>query len=132
LLAGFTAGAAVQGVIDDLAVERMPLVFLNGFLMWGAFTTFGLAASVTFDRTGPAIGLTLAYLILNYFFEILGSLWTDAAWTQDYSLFHHFNPTEILEGRFEPIDLVITGVAFVVPIVWAIVVFPRRDLAAPS
>ena len=132
LLAGFTTGAAVQNVLDELAVERMPLVFLNGLLLWGAFTTFGLAASVTFDRAGPAIGLTLAYLLVNYFLEILGSLWTDAAWTQDYSLFHHFNPTEILGGELYPVDLLVTAVAFVVPIAWALVVFPRRDIAAPA
>jgi ABC-2 type transport system permease protein len=132
LLAGFATGAVVQGVVDDLALEWMPVVFLNGFLLWGAFTTFGLAASVTFDRAGPAIGLTLAFLLLNYFLEILGSLWTDAAWTQEYSLFHHFNPTEILGGQLDPIDLLVTGVAFVVPIAWALVVFPRRDLAAPA
>jgi hypothetical protein len=107
-------------------------VLLNGFLLWGAFTTFGLAASVTFDRAGPAVGLTLAYVMLNYFFEILGSLWTDVEWTQEYSLFHHFNPSEILGGQMEPIDLVITGTAFVVPILWALIVFPRRDLAAPT
>jgi ABC-type transport system involved in multi-copper enzyme maturation permease subunit len=132
LLAGFATGAVVQGVVDDLAVEWMPVVFLNGFLLWGAFTTFGLAASVTFDRAGPAIGLTLAFLLLNYFLEILGSLWTDAAWTQEYSLFHHFNPTEILGGQLDPIDLLVTGFAFVVPIAWALFVFPRRDLAAPT
>jgi len=132
LLAGFSAGAAIQGVLDDLALEQMPLVFLNGFLLWGAFTTFGLAASATFDRSGPAVGLTLAYVLVNYFFEILGSLWTAVDWTQEYSLFHHFNATEILSGTLEPIDLVVTGIAFVVPIVWALVVFPRRDLAAPA
>ena len=132
LLAGFTTGAAVQTVLDELAVERMPLVFLNGLLLWGAFTTFGLAASVTFDRAGPAIGLTLAFLLLNYFLEILGSLWTDVAWTQDYSLFHRFNPTEILGGELDPVDLLVTAVAFMLPIAWALVVFPRRDIAAPA
>ena len=132
LLAGFTTGAMLQGVADDLAVERMPLVFVNGLLLWGAFTMFGLAASVSFDRAGPALGLTLAFVLVNYFLEILGSLWTDVAWTQDYSLFHHFNPTEILAGELDPIDLLITGIAFVVPVIWALAVFPRRDLAAPS
>jgi ABC-2 type transport system permease protein len=132
LIVGFVAGAAIQGVLDDLPVEHLPMVFLNGFLLWGAFSTFGLAASVTFDRTGPAIGLTLAYVMINYFFEILGSLWEAAEWTQEYSLFHHFNPTEILAGAAEPIDLVICGLAFVIPIVYALVVFPRRDLAAPA
>ena len=132
LIAGFVAGAALQGVLDDLPIEHLPMVFLNGFLMWGAFATFGLAASVTFERAGPAIGLTLGYLLVHYFFEILGSLWQEAEWTQEYSLFHHFNSTEILGGAVDPVDLLICGVAFVVPILYALIVFPRRDLGAPA
>jgi ABC-2 type transport system permease protein len=132
LLAGFVAGAAIQDVLADLPLEHLPMVLLNGFLMWGAFATFGLAASVSFDRAGPAIGLTLAYLIVNYFLEILGSLWQEAAWTQEYSLFHHFNSTEILGGAVDPLDLLICAVAFVIPIGYALIVFPRRDLAAPA
>ena len=132
LIAGFVAGASLQDVLDDLPLEHLPMVWLNGFLLWGAFATFGLAASVTFDRPGPAIGLTLAYLLVHYFFEILGSLWQEAEWTQEYSLFHHFNPTEILAGAAEPIDLLILGLAFLIPIAYALFVFPRRDLAAPA
>ncbi len=132
LLLGFVTGAAIQNVLDELPLEHLPMVFLNGFLLWGAFATFGLAASVSFDRPGPAIGLTLAYLIVNYFFEILGSLWRDVEWTQEYSLFHHFQPAEILAGELDPIDLVILAAAFVIPIVYALIVFPRRDLAAPA
>lgn len=132
LIAGFVAGASLQGVLEDLPVEHLPMVWLNGFLLWGAFATFGLAASVTFDRPGPAIGLTLAYLLVNYFLEILGSLWEAAEWTQEYSLFHHFNSTEILAGAVEPVDLLISGLAFLIPIAYALIVFPRRDLAAPA
>jgi ABC-2 type transport system permease protein len=132
ILGGMIGGSAAQDLIDELDVGQMPLVMLNGFGMWAAFTTFGLAASVTFDRPGPAIGISLAYLLINYFLEILGSLWTDAAWTQEYSLFHHFNPGEILTGELDPIDLVIVFVAALVPLVYAVVIFPRRDLAAPA
>lgn len=132
LLAGFVAGAAIQGILPDLPLEHMPMVFLNGFLLWGAFATFGMAASVSFDRAGPAVGWTLSYLLVNYFFEILGSLWRDVAWTQEYSLFHHFQPAEILDGALDPLDLVIVGIAFAAPIVYALIVFPRRDLAAPA
>ena len=110
----------------------MPLVLVNGLLLWGAFAAFGLAASVSFDRQGPALGLSLAYLLVNYFLEILGSLWTDVAWSQEYSLFHHFQPGEILQGNANPLDLLILGVAVVVPVVYALIVFPRRDLAAPA
>jgi hypothetical protein len=76
--------------------------------------------------------LSIAYLLVNYFLEILGSLWTDVAWSQEYSLFHHFQPGEILQGNADTLDFVILGVAVVVPIVYALIVFPRRDLAAPA
>jgi len=132
ILAGMGVGSAMQGLAGEIDLAQMPLVVLNGFGLWAAFTTFGLAASVSFDRPGPAIGLTLAYLLVHYFLEILGSLWTEAEWTQPYSLLHHFNPGEILVDRGEPVDLVIVFVAAVVPVVYALLVFPRRDLAAPA
>jgi ABC-2 type transport system permease protein len=132
LLGGQVVGVMVQGLTDELDLGAMPLVALNGLLLWGAFAAFGLAASVTFDRLGPALGLSLAYLLVNYFLEILGSLWTDVAWSQEYSLFHHFQPGEILDGKAEPIDFVILGLAVAIPVVYALVVFPRRDLAAPA
>jgi ABC-type transport system involved in multi-copper enzyme maturation permease subunit len=132
LLAGMVVSAAMQGLLDDLSAEQLPLVILNGLLLWAAFLAFSLAASVSFDRAGPALGLSLAYLILNYFLEILGSLWTDAAWTQEYSLFHHFQPGEILAGDGDPMDLVILAVAVLIPLGYALIRFPRRDLAAPA
>jgi ABC-type transport system involved in multi-copper enzyme maturation permease subunit len=132
LLGGMAAGTALQGLGDELAFERLPLVFLNAVLLWAAFGAFGLAASVTFDRSGPAIGLALGYLLVNYFLEVLGSLWTDAAWLQEYSLFHHFQPAEILAGEPAIEDFLILAAAIVVPMAYALIRFPRRDLAAPS
>ncbi len=132
ILGGMIGSAAVIGLVEDLDLSQLPMVMLNGFGMWAAFTTFGLAASVTFDRPGPAIGLSVGWLMLHYFLEILGSLWPDVAWSQEYSLLHHFNPGEILTGMLDPFDLVIVFGAALVPLIYALVVFPRRDLAAPA
>ena len=74
----------------------------------------------------------MAYLLVNYFLEILGSLWRDVAWSQQYSLFHHFNPGKILTGHAEWSDFAILAVAIAIPVAYALWVFPRRDLAAPS
>jgi ABC-2 type transport system permease protein len=132
IIGGMIGSATAVGIVDELDLGQLPLVLVNGFGLWAAFTTFGLAMSVTFDRPGPAIGITLAFLLISYFLEILGSLWTDAAWTQQYSLLHHFNPGAILTGELDPIDLVVVYVAAVIPIVYALLVFPKRDLAAPA
>ena len=56
IIGGMVAGSAIQGLTDELDLGQLPLVLLNGFGLWAAFTTFGLAASITFDRPGPAIG----------------------------------------------------------------------------
>ncbi len=132
LLGGQLIGVAIQGVGDELDMAQMPLVFLNGLMLWGAFAAFGLAASVSFDRHAPALGLSMAYLLVNYFLEILGSLWKDVDWSQQYSLFHHFNPGKILTGKTDAFDFVILAIAILVPVAYALQVFPRRDLAAPS
>jgi ABC-2 type transport system permease protein len=132
LLLGMAIGAVSQGLSRQLDVADFPLLWLNGLLLWGAFTSVSLAVSASFDRPGPAIGLALAFLLVNYFLEILGSFWTDARWTQDYSLFNHFQPSEILAGKADPMDFVLLGAVIVVPLIYALWVFPRRDLAAPA
>jgi ABC-2 type transport system permease protein len=132
MLGGEWLGIVILDLTGDIDATGLPLVFLNGLLLWGAFAAFGLAASVSFDRHAPALGLALAYLLVHYFLEILGSLWTDVAWSQEYSFFHHFQPSEILTGDPDPIDFLILGAAIVIPVIYALVVFPRRDLAAPA
>ena len=132
LLLGEVIGSVMVDVADELDVAQLPLVFANGLLLWSAFGAFSLAASVSFDRAGPALGLSLGYLLVNYFLEILGSLWVDVSWTQEYSLIHHFNPGQVVQGNADPLDFAILALATLIPIVWALIVYPRRDLAAPA
>ena len=75
---------------------------------------------------------TLGFLIANYFFEILGGFWDQAKAWQPYSLFHHFQAADILAGRLSGVDLMVLGLAIVIPITYALYVFPRRDLPAPD
>jgi ABC-2 type transport system permease protein len=126
-----TASAAFQ-VIDELDLTMVPLVWLNGFLMFASFAAIGLAASVSFDRLAPALGVTVAVLLVSYFLEIIGSLWPDAAFLQPYSLFHYLQTKAVLAGEPDPFAFGLLGVVAVVGIGWALVVFPRRDLAAPA
>ncbi len=132
LLGGMLLGVATQGLGDLVDPAQIPLVWVNGFLLWAAFAAFSLAASASFDRSGPAIGLSLAYLLANYFLIILGSFWSEAEWTQSYSLFDHFQPSEILAGHADPFDFALLAVLALVPLTYALWIFPRRDLAAPA
>lgn len=129
---GTLVGATIGGVVDQLAIERLPIVWLNGILMWGAIASIGLAASVSFDRLSPAIGITLAIVIVSYFFYVLGSLWPDAKGLEPYSLFSYLDARDILSGTINLLAFAVPTAVGAVAIAVAIVVFPRRDLAAPS
>lgn len=129
---GTAVGAAAAGVLDQLHVERLPLLWANGVLLWGAVAAIGLAASVSFDRLTPALGVTMAIVVVSYFFEVLGSLWPDAAGLQPYSLFHYLAARDVLNGTPNPGGLGILAGVLVGAVAWAVIVFPRRDLAAPS
>ena len=129
---GTIVGSAIVGVLSELSIERLPLLWLNGMLLWGGFAMIGLAASVSFDRLSPALGITVAIVIVSYFLDILGSLWPDAAGLQPYSLFHYLTARDILNGVVSAGGFVLLGVVGAVAIAVALVVFPRRDLAAPS
>jgi ABC-2 type transport system permease protein len=129
---GTIIGAAAAGVLDELHLDRLPLLWLNGMLLWTAFGAIALAASASFDRLTPALGITMAIVVVSYFLEILGSLWPDAAGLQPYSLFHYLAARDILNGTVNGAGLGLLAVVAAVAIAWAVVVFPRRDLAAPS
>ena len=131
-LLGMLLGAYAQGVQDEIEAARLPLVWLNAFLLWATFASFGLAASVIFNRSAPAIAITLAYTIGSYFLDILGSLWEAAEPLRPYSPFNHFQPKEILSGNADPFDFALLATLTVVPIVFSLIVFPRRDIPAPS
>jgi hypothetical protein len=129
---GVTIGSAIAGVLDELAADRLPLVWLNGFLLFGAFAAIGLAASVSFDRLTPALGITAAIVVIMYFLEVLGTFWPDAKVLQPYSLFHYYQPKQILEGDAPLVNFVLPAAVAVVAIIWSLFEFPRRDLAAPA
>jgi len=129
---GTVIGSTVVGVVDELPVDRLPMLWLNGILLWGAIAAIGLAASVSFDRLTPALGITMAIVVVSYYLDILGSLWPDAAGLQPYALFHYLAARDVLNGTVALGGLALLAAVGAIAIGIALVVFPRRDLAAPS
>jgi ABC-2 type transport system permease protein len=129
---GALAGTAATGRVEELGAQNLPVLWLNAVLLYGAFGAVALAASVSFDRLTPALGVALAFVLVSYFFEALGSLWPDAAFLQDYSLFHYLDARADLSGTPDARGFAILAAVIVAGVAYALAVFPRRDLAAPS
>lgn len=132
ILIGMVISLIALDLSDEVDVGLMPLAWFNGFLLWTAFASFALAASVSFNRHSQATGLVAAFVLVNYLFEILPTFWKDVEFLQTYSLFNYFQPGEILADKADPSDLVVLAVAAILPLAWSLVVFPRRQLPAPA
>jgi ABC-2 type transport system permease protein len=132
LVAGAFVGSSTTGRAAELGVANLPLLWLNGALLFWAFGAIALLASVSFDRLTPAIGISLAVVLVSYFLDVLGSLWPDAKWLQPYSLFHYVDAKAVLAGLADPRDFAVLLAVIAVAVGAALVVFPRRDLAAPT
>jgi ABC-2 type transport system permease protein len=129
---GTVAGAALYDVAGGLDVGEQALLGLNTVLLLATLGGISLAASASFDRLTPALGIALAVTLLGYVLEILGTLWPDAAFLQPYSLFHYLRPLEILGGEAELTDLLVLTGVLVASTAYGLWRFPRRDLAAPT
>jgi hypothetical protein len=121
LLAGSVSGATFAGVVNKLTFRNLPPLWLNSVLLFGAFAAIALAASISFDRLTPALGLALGIVIAMYVLEVLGSLWPAAQGLQPYSLFHYLKAKAILTGVFAPFDLVVLASIILLAMVWALV-----------
>jgi len=131
-IAGPLIGASLTGRIDELGIGQLPLLWLNGAMLYWAIGAVALLASASFDRLSPALGLTIAFVVVSYFLDVLGSLWPDAKGLQPWSVFHYLNPKAILTGLPDTGDLAVLAAVTVVAVAAALWIFPRRDLAAPS
>lgn len=131
-LLGALISSALVNRLDELEAQNLPLLWFNGTLLYLAFASIGLAASVSFDRAGPAAAITLAIVLVAYFLQVLGSLWPDAAWLQPYSLFYYLKPEEVLTNGVPLVDVALLTTVVVLGVIYALLVFPRRDLAAPA
>ena len=131
-LGGVVAGATLFDVADELRMDRLLVVWANAVLLFTTLGALALAASASFHRVVPALGIVLAFTIASYAVELLGALWPDIAGWRPWSFFHYFQPAEIMAGDASPGDAVVLAGITAAAVAFGLWIFPRRDLAAPS
>ncbi len=107
-------------------------MWLAGSLLFVGFMSLTFAVSVLSDRAGPAIGIPAVFILLNYLAWAIGSIWPDAKWLGDYSMFNLLKAQEILASGLAASDALILLLFAGVFVLLAWYTFPRRDLPAPS
>ena len=131
-LIGAYVGAIASGVGNELHAGNLVLLWFNGWLLFLAIMAITFGLSVSFDRLGPALSITLVFVVVSYFLDVIGSLWPAAAWIQTYSVFDLVRAKHVVELGLIPEHVLALIIIVAAGVGYAWFVFPRRDLAAPS
>ena len=114
-------------------VDWMPFVWItvNAFLLFAAISAIATAASSMGSAGGPVIAAGAGVSLASYFIDFLAGLWAAAEPVGPVSLFHYYNPSDVLLGGGIPwfgmgVLLAVTALGYAV----ALVVFNRRDISA--
>ncbi len=122
----------VVGFGGEITVANIVQLWVADVLLFVAIMALAFAASVESDRVGPAIGIPAVFVLLNYLAFAIGSIWPDAGWLQDYSMFNLLKAQDVLDRGVAPGDIVVMVVFAILFVGLAWYRFPRRDLPAPA
>ncbi len=98
-------------------------------LLLAAAAGVALLAAALFGNRGKAVGLALAFFIVNYFINIIAEWWPRAKFLGPISLFHYANQSKILFDSAWPInDTCVISSVLVITVIVGGIIWNRRDL----
>ncbi len=105
-------------------------VAVNLFALFAAMGGVAFLFSARASERGRAVALSVAFIVLSYFINLLAQLWSKVAWMDVISVFHYYRPQPILISHTLPYrDAAVLLTVAVVSFAAAVVAFQRRDIA---
>lgn len=131
---GLAAMVLVTHLSGEAAgVDFMPFVWIsvNAFLLLAAIAGIATAVSAAESNGGPVIALSAGITLAFYFLDFLASLWDPAKPLGPISLFHYYNPSNVLTGHGVPLfQMGVLGAVALAGFAASVVIFVRRDISA--
>jgi hypothetical protein len=112
--------------------DRVPLeiffrIAINGGLLASTFGAFALLCAATFGRLYTAVGVAVAFLVVNYFLAITSNWWPRMAFLKRGTLFYLIDSSNLWQGwpwrNLTILAAILLGTATLGAAIWH-----RRDL----
>lgn len=101
---------------------------INGGILASAVGGIALLAAACFRR-GTAVGVTVAYLVVNYFAEMIAEWWPRMKWLEPITFYSYVDEAKIFTQSTWPLgDMCVLISLLVVSTVAGGVIWSRRDL----
>ena len=100
----------------------------NGGILASAVGGIALLAAACFRR-GMAVSITVAYLVLNYFAEIVAEWWPRMEWLKPINIYHYVKDAKVFTESAWPVgDMAVLLTILIVSTIAGGIIWARRDL----
>jgi len=130
VLCGATAlGSHLFHYEPPLPISRFWHLAVNFELVCCATAAVGLVAGSYFHRRNRAVGVVVAYAVVDQFILLFSAIWPDLKFISRFSLFHYAKRSEIFSNPDWPLgDMAILAVIACILTLTGAIIWNRRDL----
>ena len=129
MFSGTVIGVNICHLNDQVNLQPFFRACIVGGLLSGTAAGVSLLAAVSFRSRGTAVGIALAFFVVNYFIDVISGWWPKAEFLGPFSIFYYVSPQRILHGPGWPVsDMCVLMSIILVTVIAGAIVWNRRDL----
>ncbi len=129
-MAGGTVAAQMfTGINDGLTLHDLIRIVFTGMLFFTAVNSIITALAALFSSRGKTMAWGIGFMLTAFIFDALVKVWEQADFLKSWSLFHWYQPVDVVNGRYDYVTGgMITVSLIVVSLLFAIYYFEKRDV----
>lgn len=126
-------GTVVSTMIYEFG-EPVPLRYffrmaINGGMVAGAVGAISLLSAASFSRRGTAVGVAVAFLVVNYFVSIIAEWWPRMKVLKSFTIFNYANGYKVFVQHVWPVsEMIVLAVILLTAAILGAIIWNRRDL----
>jgi len=133
IFAGMMTGSMVtqqmSGLKDGLPWQDLWRIVLTGLLFFTAVNSMVTALATLFSARGRAMAWSIGFLLSAFIFDALVKVWEQADFLKPWSLFHWYQPVDVVNGKYDyGTAVILLSLLMVLPLIWALEHFEKRDI----
>ena len=126
---GTVVGINVCSFDQEISLWPFFRAAIVGGLLSATAAGVSLLAAATFRNRGRAVGIAMAFFIINYFIDLIAGWWPRAKFLGPSSIFYYLDNKKILVGTGWPIgDMAVLASVLIVTVIAGGIIWNRRDL----
>jgi ABC-2 type transport system permease protein len=129
MFSGTVVSTRIYEFGEPIPLREFFRLAINGGMVAGAVGAISLLSAASFSRRGTAVGVAVAYLVVNYFVSIIADWWPRMKALKSLTIFNYVNHHKVFALHVWPVsELVILGSLLLAAAILGGIIWNRRDL----